>query len=349
MKDRPLPDLPALAARFGLPGRPLRAQPWGQGHIHRSWRLDAGSGSYLLQEVNRAVFPDVEGLMGNVQQAIAAQQAALGSPAEARRRSLSLLPAQGGRPWWEDEAGRCWRLFLFIEGSRGPSLPPSPAEAAEAAAAFGRFLLALAPLAPGSLRETLPRFHDLSLRVAQLEEALLAAAPARREAAREALARAARWQAPAQAWIAAAERLPRRPCHNDAKLDNVLFDRSSGEALCVVDLDTVMPGLALFDYGDLMRSAAADLPEDSPDWPRMRLRREVAEALHEAYLRAAQPLLSPAERESLRFGPGWMAYLMALRFLADFLRGDIYYAIRHPRHNLDRAENQLRLLELLEG
>jgi aminoglycoside phosphotransferase (APT) family kinase protein len=250
-----------------------------------------------------------------------------------------------------DAAGETWRLVPWIEGTRSVERAATEREARETARAFGRVLRQLADLPGPRLFETIPGFHDTPARVAAFERIVTEDRVGR---AREALSEIEaildrRPLAAALAARVADGELRERPAHNDAKIANVLFDAGTGEALCVVDLDTVMPGLALHDFGDLVRSGVSDSDEDERDLARVSVRPSFYEALAEGFVEGAGDALSPAERALLRTGAEVIVYEQALRFLGDYVDGDRYYKTARAGHNLDRARAQIALLASLEG
>ncbi|MDX1908426.1 MAG: aminoglycoside phosphotransferase family protein [Bacteroidia bacterium] len=343
-----------LMEAFWLYGDVQSVRPIGSGHIHGTWAVEmdqAGvSVRYILQQVNTQVFQDPDMLARNLTTVLDWQQhqyRAAGT-ANMSRRCLTLIHTRRGGTYHTDAAGFVWRVFLLIEHTYTLDRADTPAQAYAAARAFGQFGASLAELPPDRLGLTLPGFHDLSLRIAQLRTAAAGAGAERQVAAARALEQARYWEQRATAWIEAAEALPWRICHNDTKINNVLLDRTTGEGVCVIDLDTVMPGRLLYDFGDLVRTAAPTADEDATELDTLHVRAEICEALYRGFVADTQAMMTQAEQESLVLGPYWMACIMAFRFLADFLRGDTYYKVRHSRHNLDRALNQFRILECLD-
>ncbi|HEX2046983.1 MAG TPA: phosphotransferase [Acidimicrobiales bacterium] len=271
----------------------------------------------------------------------------LAARAADRRRAVRVRPAPGGRPYLLDEAGAPWRTLEFIDGARTFARFEGPAQAAEGAAVAARLVEDLGDLAPPPA-EVIPGFHDVVRRLEALEEARAA----------DAVGRAAECHDPVDAVLAHREvasevaaaradgRLPERTVHNDTKTEIILFDEATGEALCLVDLDTVGPGTVLFDVGDLVRSGATALPEDGDPYA-LTVDPELVDAVLDAYAEAGAAFLTPSEVGLLpRAGP-LMALESAARFLTDHLQGDVYFRITEPGHNLRRGRNQLRLLELL--
>jgi aminoglycoside phosphotransferase (APT) family kinase protein len=350
--DRTSAPAAELAAAFRLEGRAAACEALKRGHIHDTFVLRCESGGasarYVLQSVNTKVFRDAEGVMENLLRVTEHQRRRLekaGTP-EPERRVLRVLRARDGRPWHVDAAGRFWRGFPFIERTVSHERPSSAGQALEAARAFGRFGALLRDLPPPPLRTTIPGFHDLEGR----RRALAAAV------ARDAAGRAAQLGREIDAAQAAAEKiaaaidegaLPARVVHNDCKLNNLLFDADRDEALCVVDLDTVMEGALLHDFGELVRTATNARPEDEPDPDTVRPDLELHGVLARGYLEGAAGLATPAEVASLATAGARMALENSVRFLTDYLEGDVYFRIHRPSHNLDRHRSQLRLSELL--
>jgi len=334
-----------VAARFATGSEVVAIEPFagGGGHINESHVVTCrGSRDrpvrFFLQCLNRDVFPDPRRLMENV----ARVTAHLGGP-------LRLVPTREGTAFCEDDGGGVWRLYGFIEHAVTRVEPTGPADAERAGRAFGAFQRALADLPGPRLHETIPHFHDTPRRVDALERAAECDPAQRVAGARREIAqvRARRDVAPILVQAATRGAVPERIVHNDAKLANVLFDAASGEALCVVDLDTVMPGLALFDFGDLVRSMAVRTAEDERDVGRVRLEPELFEGVARGYLAALGDFLTRAERELLVPAAQVIVFEQAVRFLIDHLEGDRYYRVARPGHNLDRCRTQLALLGAL--
>jgi aminoglycoside phosphotransferase (APT) family kinase protein len=350
--DRTPPPGASLAEAFGLAGRLVACEALQRGHIHDTFvaTLEARRrpARYVLQRLNTGVFRDPEAVMENVVRVTEHQQRALeaaGVP-DRERRSLRVLRGRDGRPFHLDEAGRFWRAFPFVEGTVSHERPAHPGQAREAGRAFGRFAAMLRDLPPPALRVTIPGFHDLGGRRAALEAADREDPVGRARALRRELDASRRLGERIAAALDEGA-LPRRVVHNDCKLNNLLFDAVRDEALCVVDLDTVMEGALLHDFGELARTATNPRPEDEPDPGTVRADLAVHEALLRGYLEGAGSLPTRAEREALPLAGARMAYENSIRFLTDYLLGDVYFRIRRPSHNLDRHRSQLRLAELL--
>lgn len=332
----------ALQSPVGDP-RPLKV-----GLINDSYvvpALQEGAPSYFLQKINHHVFTDVEALQRNIavvtdhiREKLRAQGAG-----DIDRRVLRLVPTRTGKLYCQDEAGDYWRMYLWIDGR---SLETISAESARwTGEAFGQFQQMLSDLPAESLTESIPNFHNVGFCVQQLQEAVTA----------DAAGRVAEQKTLIDTLLSRAEemclvqrlyqegKLPKRINHCDTKVNNVLFD-TDGSVLCIVDLDTVMPGFVVSDFGDFMRTAASTAPEDEPDVDKIHVNMEIFEAYTAGYLKTAT-FLTPLEKTLLPFGCQMMSYMQAVRFLTDYLNGDTYYKIQYPQHNLVRTKAQVRLLE----
>jgi aminoglycoside phosphotransferase (APT) family kinase protein len=345
-----------VAHAFVVPGRWIGSERYGSGHINDTvlavFETDGRRLRWVQQRINAAVFPEPLRVMENVARVVAHQQAAAArsGPVDLERRVLDLAPSRSGGPAYVDTAGGTWRTWRFIEGARSHDVVQGPEQAAAAAEAFGRFVARLADLPAPRLHETIPRFADPRFRLEQLLAAVRSDPLGRlRESRAEVdfvLAReplVARYQA-----LRDAGALPERITHNDTKINNVLLDDASGEGLCVIDLDTVMPGTPLYDFGDLVRTASTRAAEDERDLARLRVEPLLFEALVEGYRRGIGDLLGPAERAELVFAARLVTLMIGMRFLADHLLGDVYFRTHRPDHNLDRARAQLALVADLE-
>lgn len=307
--------------------------------------LQEGTSSYFLQKINHHVFTDVEALQQNiavVTDHIRNKLLAKGIP-DVDSRVLRLVPARTGKLYCQDAAGDYWRMYLWIDGCSQETV--SAESARLAGEAFGQFQQMLSDLPAESLVESIPNFHNVALRVRQLQEAVSADVAGRVSGQKDLIAcLLSRAQEMCLAQRLYQEgKIPKRINHCDTKVNNILFDKD-GSVLCIVDLDTVMPGFVVSDFGDFMRTAASTAPEDEPDLEKIQVRLDIFEAYAAGYLKTAS-FLSTLEKELLPFGCQMMSYMQAVRFLTDYLNGDTYYKIQYPQHNLVRAKAQARLLE----
>jgi hypothetical protein len=348
-------ELEAIGAAFQIPGRFASASPIKFGHIHdtfvASYREGETGRRYVHQRLNDRVFRDLGALMDNLVRVTRHQWELLRSEGadDAERRCLRLVSARDGRPFHVSADGGTWRTFRFLEGARSRDTIEEPGQAYQVARAFGRFAAALRDLPPPSLAITIPGFHDLGARFASFEEALAADSDGRAASvAAEVDGAAAGFQ---DLGRLLAERgfseLPRRIAHNDCKVNNVMLDDVSGEGLCVIDLDTVMEGTLLCDFGELVRTGTSRSPEDEVDLDAIRLELDLFRAATHGYLAGAATLLSEVEIGILPLAGPVMALENAIRFLTDHLCGDVYFRVHRKGHNLDRFRAQLRLVELM--
>ncbi|MHB1010243.1 MAG: phosphotransferase enzyme family protein [Propionibacteriaceae bacterium] len=344
-------DLPAAVADvFEL--EPLDVRRYGGGHINDTYLVTGRRGAYILQRINDTVFPRPLELMENVSRVTRHVRARLvaDGASDIDRRVLTLVPTGDGSDWHVDPDGQVWRVFLFIGGATSHDVVSEPGQAYTAAYAFGRFQQQLSDYEGPRLYETIPRFHDTVKRYADFA-AVVAADPCGRAAeVREETdwLLGQRELAGAMLSLQAEGVLPERITHNDTKLSNVLLDDATGEAVCVLDLDTVMPGLSLYDFADLCRSGATTVAEDDPDASKVAVDVPMFEALAEGYLSGAGSALLPAERELLVLAGEVMTLEQAYRFLGDHLAGDTYYQTSRPGQNLDRARTQIALVKALQ-
>jgi hypothetical protein len=347
------PDLRAIADHFEIRGRLLEGRPYGGGHINDTILLthqsDGGPVRTILQRINHHVFKEPAKVMDNIgrvtrhlRQRLTAQGCQ-----DVARRVLTLVPCRDGTFSHRDDEGNFWRAFVFIEDTVTVDVPQSTGPIFQAAKAFGVFLSLLSDLPAPPLHETIVRFHDGLRRYRAFQEAV-AADPCGRAA--EAAAEIAYVEVHAgilslPAELLASQRVPLRVTHNDTKINNVLLDAASGEGLAVIDLDTVMPGLVLYDVGDIIRTAAGTAAEDEPDLSKVDLRLEGFEAIASGFLAGAGGALNRCEVDHLAFAGQFMTFSQAVRFLTDHLQGDTYYKIHKPGHNLDRCRTQFRLVQ----
>jgi Ser/Thr protein kinase RdoA (MazF antagonist) len=350
----------AFAARFG--GVISAVRRHGSGHIHDTFVLDWHSGGasvrLLAQRFNTDVFGDPEAVMRNILRVtdhVRAKLEAAGAR-DVARRVLRVLPAPDGSLYFQAasalpaSAAETYRAFEFIDGTEAFEVVARSDQPRAAGAAFGDFVASLEDLPGGPLAETIPGFHDTVARLAALRAALADDPLGRGSQLQTEFARIeanAELAAYSEAARARGE-LSLQTVHNDAKLSNLLFDARTHEALCVVDLDTVMPGFALYDFGDLVRTTACLIAEDASDVRSIDVRMDYVEQLARGYLEAQSRTLRDAECEALAIGARLICLELSMRFLTDHVLGDEYFAIARPGQNLARARVQLALVDELE-
>ncbi|MDP4623788.1 MAG: aminoglycoside phosphotransferase family protein [Akkermansiaceae bacterium] len=331
--------LPEIAAHFTLPGSVESHSEIPTGLINSTHLVGcAGGQRFILQALNSAVFKKPAEVMENIR-TVTAHIAAKDSDA----RGLELIPTTSGEPWLTLEDGTLWRCYPFIEGTESFTKITSPDLAYKAAAAFGDFQAKLADLAPSLLHETLPDFHNTPSHFSKLLSAAEKDPRARLSGAHEEFDYILSQKA--LTTLLTDADLPVRITHNDTKISNILFHTDGSAPPVVIDLDTVMPGSALYDFGDLVRSAAASADESEADPEKVFLDPALTKALTEGYLSTAADFLTPAETALLQDSVKVITLELACRFLADHLLGDIYFKTNTEGHNLIRARNQLALLK----
>ncbi len=345
-----------ILEHFQLASGPTGIEATGSGHINSSFHV-LGREEYLLQRINHRVFPDVAGLMTNIQRVTEHLRGRMERATDLAEPQLTLqiIPTHDGALFQKDEDGAYWRVYEYLSGLHAYDLVEHPDHAYEGARSYGYFLRFLDDFPHARVVPVLPDFHNVIVRLRALEAAAKAAEkdPALQVRWRECRTDLRRIfeQADARCAIQIAWDkgvLKTRVTHNDTKFNNVLLT-PAGKGKAVVDLDTVMPGIVHFDYGDGLRTATATAAEDEADLQLVGSNPELYRAFTEGYLEVTQDYLSPAERHYLPQSGALLAYLMAVRFYTDYLRGDVYFGIKHPEHNLLRARNQLRLCTVLAG
>lgn len=340
-------DVAAIARHFELGGEFVSAAPYGNGHINDTYCVVCNKNGtpmrYIFQRINHQVFKKPVALMENVQRVTEHLAKKVANQPEATRRVLALMPAHDGKAYYRDTDANHWRVYNFVERARTYDAVESTDQAFEAAKAFGQFQKLLADLPAPRLHDTIPDFHHTPKRFAALEAAIAADVANRAAFAKTEIEFALRNKAMASVLIDA--RLPDRVTHNDTKLNNVMLDDATGEGICVIDLDTVMPGLALYDFGDMVRTTTSPAKEDEQDLTKVRMLFPMFEALVRGYLATASDYLTPAEKELLPAAGKVITFENGLRFLTDFLAGDNYFKIHRPNHNLDRCRTQFKLVE----
>ena len=335
----------AILRQFCLDAEPASCTPYGCGHINRTYLVaTAGGRCYILQKINHHTFRDVAGLMENIE--LVTEHLRRKSPDP--RSVLTLIRTKDGKSYLEADDGY-WRVFRFVEDSICLQLPESDADFYESAVGFGTFQQLLSDFPAEKLHETIPNFHNTPDRYRAFLETLTRD-PMHRAAQVQpeiefALARQAE-MATLQNALDAGE-LPLRVTHNDTKLNNVLFDAKTRRALCIIDLDTVMPGSALYDYGDSIRFGAATAAEDERELDKMEMSLERFRVFTRGYVRAC-PGLTQKELELLPLGAKVMTMECGVRFLTDHIDGDNYFSIHREGQNLDRARTQFKLVADME-
>ena len=326
------------------------------GHINDTFVVRVGQNGrnqrYILQRINHHVFRQPEALMSNIMRVTSFLREKIeqdgGDP---DRETLTLIPTKEGRLYHATPDGDFWRAYRYIEGARTYLQPERPEQLFQAGRAFGRFLRLLDDFPAGELHETIPDFHHTPKRFEALVQAVDEDAHNRARGVRDLIAQAEARGEKMGLIITALQsgKLPQRVTHNDTKFNNVLLDEATGEAICVVDLDTVMPGSALYDFGDFVRTGANTGAEDEQNLDRVSLNLDYFDAIARGFLQETAGALTPLEREWLPLSAWLLTFEVAMRFLTDYLNGDVYFRIHRPDHNLERARAQFRLAMDMEA
>ncbi|MBN8458022.1 MAG: aminoglycoside phosphotransferase family protein [Verrucomicrobia bacterium] len=345
-----------IGGRFAVQGQLAQAAEINSGHINSTFsgsylQEDGTVQRYVFQSINRNVFKDPYGVMRNVERVTRhINNKVLRTKRDLGGQTLNLYPARTGESWVEDASGGVWRCYNFIEGCVTYDVVETPRQAFQAARAFGSFQDLVSDLDASLIRETIPDFHHTPKRFQRLLDVAAADPMGRLESVRAefefALARQKITTILTDSITAGT--VPIRVTHNDTKINNVMIDAATDEAVCVIDLDTVMPGLALYDFGDLVRSATSPAAEDEKDLSKVEMRMPIFEALVEGYLDSARPFLTNEELGHLVLGGKLMTFEVGIRFLTDYLEGDVYFKTHRPGHNLDRCRTQFRLVGCIE-
>ena len=331
---------------FRTNGKPVTCERYGFGHINKTYRIVTNWGyMYELQKINRHVFSDIPALMENIGAVTRYAAQRVRHPMEA----LRLVPTVDGKDSFEDENGDCWRMYHHVENSICFQRPNSKTDFYESAKAFGSFQEMLAGFPAEKLHVTIPDFHNTPVRYEQFRKALGEDKLNRAKDVEKEIDFFLKREKDAGLLVElqANGTLPLLVTHNDAMLNNVLFDRTSRKAVCVVDLDTVMPGLSVYDFGDSIRFGANKAAEDEKDASKAGLDLEMYRAYLRGYLEAC-PSLTQEEIKRLPDGARIITLECGLRFLTDYLQGDPYFATARPEHNLDRCRTQMGLVEDME-
>jgi Ser/Thr protein kinase RdoA (MazF antagonist) len=337
---------------FDLDENAVEATPFGNGHINDTLKVTTSSGKekYILQRINHHIFTNVDMLQNNIHMVTSHIRKKLEERNETDidRKVLTFLPAKDGK-YYHYDGENYWRVSLMIPGSKSLE-EVSPELSYEAGKAFGDFQSMLADIPEGVLGETIPNFHNMEFRLQQFHDALEANAAGRLEKVKdliEEIKKRARAMC-IQEELYREGKLKKRINHCDTKVNNILFDNNSGKVLCVIDLDTVMPGYVLSDIGDFIRTGANTGAEDDPNLNCVNVNMDIFKAYTRGYMETAKTFLTPLEISLLPFGGRLLTYMQTVRFLTDYINGDTYYKIHHPEHNLQRTKAQFKLLQSLE-
>jgi len=348
-------DLRAIGRQFAINGEYVGGGPYGTGHINDTYAVtyqqSSGPTRFILQQINHRVFRDVEGLMSN----IVAVTGYLSRKIRERggdplRETLTLVPTHDGRSFLHTEDGAYWRVYVFLEGARTYEAVERMEHVQAAGRAYGDFQNLLRDFPAETLIETIPDFHNTAKRFNDFLNAVEADLAHRAHTAIPEIefVKQRAQLVPVLMDLMREGKLRGRITHNDTKFNNVMIDDRTGKGVCVIDLDTVMPGLSLYDFGDSIRSMANTGAEDEADLSRVKFDLQVFASYTRGYLEATRSFLDREEMKRLPFAAILMTLECGMRFLEDYLRGDPYFKTARPSHNLDRTRTQFKLIEGME-
>ena len=345
-------------SRFALYGDLESFKSFGKGHINNTflsaWNQAGTKVRYTHQRINKNVFKEPEKVIENIRAVThhIYEKARLqkDDPFGASRRTLTLVPTKDGLFYYKDDEGEYWRTYLFIENASTFELMDNPVLAYKVGCAVGTFQKQLSDYAGPPLHETIPAFHNMKGRYAQLDTAASDDKAGRLDSVRDEFDFLQKNRNRGMILTEGLEsgKLKKGITHNDTKLNNVLFDDATGEAICLIDLDTVMPGTVLFDTGDLIRTATNTGAEDERDLSKVGFNADLFRALIDGYTEKAAGFLTDYEKSLIAESGRVLTQIMAVRFLTDYLNGDVYYKIERPSHNLDRARTQIKLMQSMD-
>jgi len=347
-------DIKAVGRAFQAYGNYVEAAEYGSGHINDTFCVvynQAGSViRYIFQRINTNIFRHPVELMENINRVTSHIAGKMPDTPDMFRRILKVVPTRDGGLYYRDDSGNFWRVYLFIEKAQTYDAIQSPIQAFEAAKAFGMFQRMLADLPLPPLNETIPDFHHTPARFSAFEKALDEDKCNRAVSAKHEIEFVLKHKDISGVLVdmQAKGELPLRVAHNDAKLNNVMLDDVTGEGICVIDLDTVMPGLALYDFGDMVRTMTCLAPEDEKNLDSVKMNFPFFEAIVKGYLMGVGDMLGKRETELLAFSGKLITFEIGLRFLTDYLEGDRYFKVHRAGHNLDRCRRQFRIVESIE-
>lgn len=347
-------DLKAIFGAFAADGEYISGEPFGTGHIHDTYKVVTSgveSDDYILQRLNSTVFTNIPILQRNIEIVTKHIRSKLSdiSGSDPSRQCLTPVYTREGDSWYTLDDGSIWRMFVYIKNHKSYDIVDTEAKAFEGGRAIGRFVSMLSDLPGDSVAETIPGFHNIEKRLDTFRKSISADRAGRRSKVtseiNELLKRAGSMSSILR--LGEEGKIPLRITHNDSKFNNILLDEND-KALCVIDLDTVMPGYVHYDFGDAIRTAACTAAEDETDLSLVSFSLPLFEAWTKGFLGETREILSPAEKEWLAFAPRLITYAQTVRFLTDYLDGDVYYKTKRREHNIERTRTQLHLLESME-
>lgn len=355
MEDFPL-NIKEVIDLYGFEGDFAGVEIIRNGHINSTYSVgfsnsDGTQSNYLLQKINTFVFKEPEKLMQNIVGVTSfLREKILSENGNPDRETLTVIPTKDGKNFFYDKTGGCWRCYRYIDDTYTFNTIDNPNVFYSAGKSFGKFQNMLADYPIETLCETIPKFHNTYSRFLDFVTAVKADEAKRADSVKAEIDFVLKRENDTKVLLDLIDKgfLPIKVTHNDTKLNNILFDCATNEGLCIIDLDTVMPGLSLYDFGDSIRFGASTASEDEKDLSKVSMSLELFKAYVDGYLSAAAKSLTKSEVENLAFSAKLMTLECGMRFLTDFLNGDKYFKTDYPLHNLDRCRTQLKLVEDME-
>jgi Ser/Thr protein kinase RdoA (MazF antagonist) len=347
-------NLRKIFERFAASGTFLYGEPYGSGHIHDTFRIETAEkdkDDYIIQRLNNKVFRNIPELQQNIERVTVHLQNKIKAipGSDIKRECLQLIPTLNNKTWLRDDSGDYWRMYLFISNHRSYNIVDSPEKAFEGGKAIGRFQAMLADLPGNPLHETIPYFHNIERRLETFNMKVSEDPAGRADKVYNEIDFVHRRSDEMKIILNLGKegKIPVRITHNDTKFNNILLDEND-RALCVIDLDTVMPGYIHYDFGDAIRTAANIAAEDEKELSKISMDISLFEAYASGYLSETSDTLNNVEKDYLAFAPRLITFTITVRFLTDYLDGDNYFKVHHEHHNLQRAKAQMRLMESME-
>ena len=344
-------DFKEICSQFQYTGEYVSARIYGEGHINETYLVETTDNRYILQRLNDNVFKNPVKVIENV---VAVTEylhdKIISNSGDPNRETLTLIPTQNGEWYYKSEQGDVFRMYIFIDKASSYQSIDNPEMFYHVAKSFGRFQKHLSSFPAEKLHEIIEKFHDTTDRYIQFKEAVAADKVGRRADVEKEIAFVLEREKDAAVVVEAIANgeIPLRVTHNDTKLNNVLIDDITGEGVCVIDLDTVMPGSMLYDFGDSIRFGASTAAEDETNLSKVWMDLELFEQYTKGYIEELKESFTPKEIELLAFSAKLMTLECGVRFLTDHLDGDNYFRIHRPNHNLDRARTQFKLVADME-
>lgn len=349
-------NLKAVCSEFKVDGEYISGEPYGSGHINDTYAVNYENNEvstrYILQRINHDIFKNPSLLMENIERVVNHLRNKLEADGsqDVDRRVLTLIPTKTDASFFVDADGNHWRMYIFIEDAATFDELETTGQAYQAAKAFGLFQKQLVDLPGDPLIETIPGFHHTRSRFDVMKRAVEEDVCGRASGIKDIIDFALERESMVDVVLNMLEdgSIPLVTTHSDTKLNNVMLDDATGEGICVIDLDTVMPGSCLYDFGDMVRTAARPCPEDETDLTKVVARMEMFEAITRGYLASAGDSLNQFEKDHLAFSAKLITFEIGLRFLTDYLQGDVYFKIHREGQNLDRCKVQFKMVKNFE-